>query len=94
MARELILIPKMKYDQLMNNEKKGLSHEIPKEVHTSSEKNLQNSENAHQSKVNAEENKLKNDSTAYIQMKTKDFMKSKTVVNSKQKKKKWTTFQI
>lgn len=101
MARELILIPKMKYEQLINNTLKDEA-----ENPTSQEKTTPHSNNGEwgdevdiekdeKSKPKADIEK-KTNNKSYIQMKPKEFLKSKkgTMLIKDKVKQKWLAFNI
>ena len=102
MARELILIPKMKYEQLMNSEcvKDSKHEELKANVETQNitpnnhaEENpptLRDVKEGHQSKTMVDD-----DIKPYVQMKPKEFLKTKKRVKSTDVvKQKWMTFHI
>lgn len=105
MARELILIPKMKYEQLMNNTLKDEAENPTPQEKTTSQ--LNNDEWSKESKPKVvikknEKSKPKADiekktnNKSYIQMKPKEFLKLKkdTMLKKDKVKQKWLAFNI
>jgi len=95
MARELILIPKTKYEQLINNKESEDSSSMK-----SFEKDTKDSKQTEptlksdmKSNISSNENITKKTTETYMKMKPKKFLKN-NVPKSKPVKQKWLTFSI
>jgi len=95
MARELILIPKTKYEQLINNKESEDSSSMK-----SFEKDAKDSKQTEptlksdmKSNISSNENITKKTTETYMKMKPKKFLKN-NVPKSKPVKQKWLTFSI
>ena len=96
MSREMILIPKLKYERLMNelNEEKN---DVNLNIQPTVEKQLDQKEEPQTKEGNSNDEKLQKKSTSeqpFIKMKAKDFLKPKRSVTSKPIKQKWMAFHI
>jgi len=95
MARELILIPKTKYEQLINNKESEDSSSMK-----SFEKDTKDSKQTEptlksdmKSNISSNENITKKTTETYMKMKPKKFLKN-NVPKSKPVEQKWLTFSI
>jgi len=105
MARELILIPKMKYEQLINSTLKEEAENPTSQEKTTSHSNNVKWDDESKPKVDIEKDEnskpkadieKKTNNKSYIQMKPKEFLKSKkgTMLKKDKVKQKWLAFNI